>query len=75
MKELVEYIAGAIVSRPEQVQVHVGDDGRRVGISLTVASEDKGRIIGRRGRMANAMRTLVRAMRTGRDVRVDLDIE
>ena len=75
MKELVQYIAGAIVSRPEQVQVHVGDDGRRMGISLTVASEDKGRIIGRRGRMVNAMRTLLRAMRTGRDVRVDLDIE
>lgn len=75
MKEFVQYIAVSIVSKPEQVQVKVDDDGRRVGINLTVASEDKGRIIGRRGRVANAMRTLLRAMRVSRDVRVDLDIE
>ena len=75
MKELVQYIAGAIVSRPEQVQVQVDDDGRRVGVRLTVASEDKGRVIGRRGRVANAMRALLRVMQTRRGVRVDLDIE
>ena len=75
MKELVQYIAGAIVSRPEQVQVQVDDDGRRVGVRLTVASEDKGRVIGRGGRVANAMRALLRVMQTRRGVRVDLDIE
>ena len=75
MKELVQYIVGSLVSQPDQVQVQVDDDGRRVALRLSVASEDKGRVIGRRGRVANAMRALLRVMGTRRDVRVDLDIE
>ena len=75
MKELIEYIAGLLVSKPEEVQVKVDDAGDRVGLRLSVASDDMGRVIGRRGRVANAMRALLRVMAVRRGVRVDLDIE
>lgn len=75
MKELVEYIAGSIVSKPEEVQVKVDDAGDRIVLRLSVASDDIGRVIGRRGRVANAMRLLLRVMSASRGVRVDLDIE
>jgi len=75
MKELVQYIAASLVSQPDRVQVEVDDRGHRVGLRLSVASEDMGRVIGRRGRVANAMRTLLRVMGARRQVRVDMDIE
>ncbi len=75
MKELVQYIAASLVSQPDRVQVEVDDRGHRVGLRLSVASEDMGRVIGRRGRVVNAMRTLLRVMGARRQVRVDMDIE
>ncbi len=75
MKELVQYIAASLVSQPDRVRVEVDDRGHRVGLRLSVASEDMGRVIGRRGRVANAMRTLLRVMGARRQVRVDMDIE
>ena len=74
MKELVQYIAESLASQPDRVQVRVEDSDRRVGIRLSVAAEDMGRVIGSRGHVANAMRTLLRVMGARRSVRVDLDI-
>ncbi|MBM3189699.1 MAG: KH domain-containing protein [Chloroflexi bacterium] len=59
MRELVEYIAKALVDRPDQVRVSVVRGDRTTIIKLDVAPEDKGWVIGRQGRVANAMRTLV----------------
>lgn len=75
MKELVQYIVTSLVTQPDRAQIEVEDSGGRVRLHLSVASEDMGRVIGRRGRVADAMRTLLRVMGTRRDVRVDLDIE
>lgn len=75
MKELVQYIVTSLVTQPDRAQIEVEDSGRRVRLHLSVASEDMGRVIGRRGRVADAMRTLLRVMGTRRDVRVELDIE
>ncbi len=75
MRELVKYIVESLVTQPDRVEIQVEDSGRRIGLQLSVASEDMGRVIGRRGRVANAMRTLLGVMGTRRDVRVDLDIE
>ena len=47
MKALVEYIAGSIVSKPDEVQVTEDWEGERVYVRLTVASDDKGKVIGR----------------------------
>ena len=74
MKELIEYIAKSIVSTPEEVKVTEETDDMGMIVKLEVASEDKGRIIGRQGRVAEAMRTLLRVMAAKEGTRVRLQI-
>lgn len=68
MKELIEYIATSIVDQPDQVSVTVVPGGDRVILELRTAPEDMGKVIGRQGRIVQAMRTLLRvaAFREGR---------
>ncbi|HJM88199.1 MAG TPA: KH domain-containing protein [Dehalococcoidia bacterium] len=75
MKSLIEYLARALADHPDDVRVEEEQRDDRVVIHLFVNEEDKGRVIGRDGRVANAMRSLlhVAAVRTG--VRASLDIE
>ncbi len=74
MKELVEYIAKSIVDSPDDVVVteETGDEG--VTLKLQVADEDKGRVIGKQGRIAEAMRTLIRVKAAKQGTRVTLEI-
>lgn len=74
MKELVEYIAKSLVDDPSQVQVTEVMHGSTTILELQVAPEDMGRVIGRDGRVANAMRILVRVLAAKQDKRVNLDI-
>lgn len=74
MKELVEYIAKSLVNDPSQVRVEVVPDGKFVVVKLYVASEDTGRVIGKEGRVANAIRLLLRAMAANDNTRVTLKI-
>ena len=60
MKPLTEYIAKSLVDHPEEVVVDEVRHGNRVTLELTVAKDDMGRVIGRGGRVANAMRSLLR---------------
>ncbi|MGB9521727.1 MAG: KH domain-containing protein [Anaerolineales bacterium] len=75
MKKLIEYIAKSLVDDPEAVQVQEMRRGNSVNIVLRVAKEDMGRVIGKNGRVANAIRVLLRvaAVRSGQ--RVTLDVE
>ena len=60
MKELIEYIARSLASNPDAVEVtETTEDGRLI-FRLEVAPEDKGKVIGRQGRVAQAMRVLLR---------------
>jgi predicted RNA-binding protein YlqC (UPF0109 family) len=74
MKELVEYIAKCLVTIPDQVVVteEPGEDG--VLLKLQVAPEDRGRVIGKQGRVAQAMRTLLRVAAVRAGTRVQLEI-
>ena len=74
MKELVEYIAKSIVDSPDDVVVteETGDQG--VTLKLQVADEDKGRVIGKQGRIAAAMRTLIRVKAAKQGTRATLQI-
>lgn len=74
MKELIEYIAKAIVDDPDAVQVteEPGDDG--VVLKLEVAVDDKGKVIGKQGQTAKAIRTLLRIIAVKRNVRATLEI-
>lgn len=61
MGELVEYIAKALVDNPEEVSVNEIEGSQSVIIELKVAQEDMGKIIGKQGRIAKAIRTVVKA--------------
>ncbi|MBM3153782.1 MAG: KH domain-containing protein [Chloroflexi bacterium] len=74
MKELIEYIARSIVRAPDEVKVTQENDDDGVVVKLEVAPDDKGRVIGRQGRVAEAMRTLLRVVATKEGVRVRLEI-
>lgn len=74
MKELVEFIAKSIVDDPTQVEVEEKLERGRVRVILSVADEDMGRVIGRKGRVANAMRSLLRVSAARRGTKASLDI-
>ncbi|MCK4723008.1 MAG: KH domain-containing protein [Dehalococcoidia bacterium] len=74
MKELIEYIAKAIVNNPDKVLVTEERNDERVFLKLQVDEEDMGRVIGKQGRVAQSMRTLLRVLAAKQGIRVDLDI-
>jgi predicted RNA-binding protein YlqC (UPF0109 family) len=74
MKELIEYIAKAIVNNPDKVMVTEERNDERVFLKLQVDEEDMGRVIGKQGRVAQSMRTLLRVLAAKQGIRVDLDI-
>jgi uncharacterized protein len=74
MKELVEYIAKSLVDDPSQVTVNEVGGASSIILELHVASTDMGRVIGKGGRVANAMRTLVRVVAAKEGKRVTLEI-
>lgn len=74
MKELVTYIAKSLVDRPESVDVTVDERGATVLLELTVAGPDMGRVIGKGGRVVNAIRTLVDVAAERQDKRATLEI-
>lgn len=61
MKEMVSFIAKSLVSKPEEVKVTETDGPEAIILTLSVAEEDMGKVIGKRGRIAKSMRTLVKA--------------
>jgi predicted RNA-binding protein YlqC (UPF0109 family) len=74
MKELVEYIAKAIVNAPEDVVVTEEENEQGIKLTLQVADDDKGRVIGKQGRIAEAMRTLIRVKAAKTGTRAILEI-
>ncbi len=75
MKALIEYIARSLATKPDEVEVIEEHRGDRVIIHLNVADEDKGRVIGRDGRCANAIRSLLHVAAVRAGVRASLDID
>lgn len=61
MKDLIEVIAKALVDKPEEVRVKEIEGDKSIIIELTVAPEDMGKVIGKQGRIAKAIRTVVKA--------------
>jgi len=74
LKELVEFIAKSLVDDPTQVRVTETEGPREVRIELRVAEGDQGRVIGRNGRIANSIRSLLRVIASRKGVRSSLDI-
>ena len=74
MKELVEVIAKSLVDHPEYVRVEEKQQDRQVTLELHVDEDDMGKVIGRQGRIAKAMRTVVKAAATRENKKVSVDI-
>jgi uncharacterized protein len=74
VKEFLEYVARSLVEKPDEVKVEVEEDGDEVTLTLLVDEHDMGRVIGRDGRIANAMRSLLRVMGTRDGRHVELEI-
>ena len=74
MKALIEYIAKSLVDDPMQVQVVEHGRDKDIRLELKVGEEDMGRVIGRSGKVANAMRVLLRVAAVRRGARASLDI-
>ena len=74
MKELIEYIAKSIVNSPDDVVVTEETDEQGVILKLQVADEDKGRVIGKQGRIAEALRALIRVKAAKAGTRASLEI-
>jgi predicted RNA-binding protein YlqC (UPF0109 family) len=74
MKDLIEYIAKSLVDHPDEVQVRQSGGGSRVRIELSVSKNDMGRVIGKGGKVANSIRTLLRvaAEREGKQATLDV---
>lgn len=64
MKELIEYIAKSMVDNPEEVSVSLVPEGERVIVRLQVSPHDMGKVIGKEGKIAQAMRTILKAAAT-----------
>lgn len=74
ISDLVDYLAKALVDDPDSVKVEEDRMGDRVEVRLLVSDEDRGKVIGRGGRIAGSMRQLVKVAAVKEDVRVSLDI-
>lgn len=74
MKELVELIAKSLVDNPNEVVVNEIEGERSIILELRVATEDMGKVIGKQGRIAKAIRTVVKAAATKEDKRVVVEI-
>jgi predicted RNA-binding protein YlqC (UPF0109 family) len=74
MAELLEYLARQLVDKPEAVRVEEVDEGHTLVLRLYVDEEDLGKVIGRQGRIARALRTVVRAGGAREQRRVQLEI-
>jgi len=74
VKEILEYIARALVDDPDSVEVTEVESERAIVLQLRVAPDDMGKVIGKRGHMAKALRSLVRAAGTKQGVNTLVEI-
>ena len=74
MKELVEVIAKALVDNPDEVVVTEKEEGRNIVVELHVAQSDMGKVIGKQGRIARAIRTVVKAAAVKENKKVTVEI-
>ena len=75
MKDLVDHIAKSLVTQPDEVSVVVsGEDSKNINLELHTAPDDMGKVIGKQGRIAKAMRTVLKAAANKEGKKANLDI-
>ena len=74
LKELIRYIASELVDHPEEVEVAQNSQGGKVHVELSVAKDDMGRVIGKSGKVANAIRVLLRVAAASEGKQATMDV-
>ena len=74
MKDMIEHIARSLVTKPDEVEVTVSESDKMVNLELRTAPEDMGKVIGKQGRIAKAIRTVLKAAATKEGKKANLDI-
>ncbi|MEO6043320.1 MAG: KH domain-containing protein [Tepidiformaceae bacterium] len=74
MSDVIEYLAKGLVDTPDEVRVTETEEGDRVVVRLDVAEGDWGKVIGKGGRIASSMRSIIKVAAVKEDVRVGLEI-
>jgi len=74
MKELLEYLVRALVDDPDQVEINPVEGERAVIFEVKVAPDDMGKVIGKQGKIANALRTVLKAAATREGKKVSVEI-
>ena len=75
MKDLVEVIAKALVDNPDEVVVTEKTEGKNTVVELHVAASDMGKVIGKQGRIAKAIRTVMRSAANRQDMKIRVEID
>lgn len=75
MKDVLMYIVGSLVEKPQEVKVGVSEDGDITRFKLTLSSSDRGKVIGKEGRVVKAIRTVLQTAAARQNKKVYLDID
>ncbi|MDO8802912.1 MAG: KH domain-containing protein [Elusimicrobiota bacterium] len=75
MKDVLMYIIGSLVENPQAVKVGVAEDGDIIRFKLVLASSDRGKVIGKEGRVVKAIRTVLQTAAARQNKKVYLDID
>lgn len=75
MIELIKYVVGQFAEKPDQIEYDIVDDGKNVSVTVTLDPSDMGKVIGRQGKIAKALRTLVRAGSQKENKKYNIEIQ
>ncbi|MBE7083234.1 MAG: KH domain-containing protein [Clostridiales bacterium] len=75
MIELIKYVVGRFAENPDKVEYIIDDDGKNVSVTVILSSDDMGKVIGRKGKIAKALRTLVRVGSVKENKKYNIEIE
>ncbi len=75
MLELIKYVINNFAEKPEEIEYDVVEDGKNVNVTVTLSASDMGKVIGRQGKIAKALRTLVRAGSQKENKKYNIEIQ
>ena len=75
MIELIKYVVGQFAEKPDEIDYDIVDDGKNVSVTITLCPSDMGKVIGRQGKLAKALRTLVRAGSQKENKKYNIEIQ
>lgn len=75
MLELIKYVVSNFAEKPDEVEYNVAEDGNVINVTIILADSDMGKVIGRQGKIAKALRTLVRAGSVKENKKYNIEIK